>query len=214
MNYRVNIGCGRTPTEGWVNFDNTPAIKLAKSPLKRNLAKLFRLLNQPQIENIEWLMANTIEFADAQKKIPLPEKSIEVLYTSHMFEHLSRDGAIRFLDEAKRVLVDGGVIRIVIPDLEKAISEYNERKNADEFMETLLLSAPPINSLRDKLWLIFSGYRHHQWMYDGNSLSRLMENRGFRNVTIQRSGETLINNPGNLNLFEREEESVVVEAMR
>ena len=157
---------------------------------------------------------NTIEYADATTKIPLLDNSVITLYSSHMFEHLSRDGGVRFLQEVKRVLVSDGVVRIVIPDLEKAISRYNKEKNADEFMESILVSAPPISSLIDKVHLIFSGYRHHQWMFDGDSLAKLMKSQGFRNVTIQISGNTLIENPGNLNLFEREKESVVVEAKK
>ncbi|MDG1864809.1 MAG: methyltransferase domain-containing protein, partial [Woeseiaceae bacterium] len=201
MGYQVNIGCGQTPTEDWINFDNSPAIKLAKSPLKLRLAKMLGLLTKPQIENIEWLKKNTIEYADATIKIPLLDNSVITLYSSHMFEHLSRDGGVRFLQEVKRVLVSDGVVRIVIPDLEKAISRYNKEKNADEFMESILVSAPPISSLIDKVRLIFSGYRHHQWMFDGDSLAKLMKSQGFRNVTIQISGNTLIENPGNLNLF-------------
>ena len=128
--------------------------------------------------------------------------------------HVRVFGTVRFLQEVKRVLVSDGVVRIVIPDLEKAISRYNKEKNADEFMESILVSAPPISSLIDKVRLIFSGYRHHQWMFDGDSLAKLMKSQGFRNVTIQISGNTLIENPGNLNLFEREKESVVVEAKK
>ena len=214
MGYQINIGCGQTPTEGWINFDNSPSIKLAKSPLKLRLAKMLGFLTKPQIENIEWLKKNTIEYADASTKIPLLDNSVITLYSSHMFEHLSRDGGVRFLQEVKRVLVSDGIVRIVIPDLEKAISRYNKEKNADEFMENILVSAPPISSLIDKVRLIFSGYRHHQWMFDGDSLAKLMKSQGFRNVTIQISGNTLIKNPGNLNLFEREKESVVVEAKK
>ena len=51
MSVKINIGCGRTPTEGWRNFDNTLAIRLARSPLKYFLAKFFGLLNKTQIEN-------------------------------------------------------------------------------------------------------------------------------------------------------------------
>jgi len=214
MSYQINIGCGQTPTKGWINFDNSPAIKLAQSPLKLRLVKMLGLLTKQQIKNIEWLKKNTIEYADATTKIPLLDNSVITIYSSHMFEHLSRDGGVRFLQGVKRVLVNEGVVRIAIPDLEKAISRYNKEKNADEFMESILVSAPPISSLIDKVRLIFSGYRQHQWMFDGDSLANLMKSQGFRNVTIQLSGNTLIENPGNLNLFEREKESVVVEAKK
>ena len=49
-------------------------------------------------------------------------------------------------------------------------------------------------------------------MYDGESLVSALEKQGFSNVIIQRNGETLIKEIGQLNLFDREEESVIVEA--
>ena len=52
---RINIGCGSNPSKGWLNFDNTPAIKLANSPLKYRIAKLFGMLKKTHIENIERL---------------------------------------------------------------------------------------------------------------------------------------------------------------
>ncbi|MAQ20754.1 MAG: hypothetical protein CMD52_04495, partial [Gammaproteobacteria bacterium] len=146
--------------------------------------------------------------------IPLPDNSVKTVYTSHMFEHLSRNEGILFLQEVKRVLMDNGILRISVPDLEKYISRYNKTKNADEFMEGILVNAPPISTLLDKIKLVYTGYRHHQCMYDGNSLSKLLHSQGFRDVTIQIHGNTLIENSENLNLHEREEQSVYVEARK
>ena len=67
MSIKVNIGCGTSPTEGWLNFDNSPAIELAKSPFKYKFAKAMGLLNEQQIENINWNMEHSIQFADATK---------------------------------------------------------------------------------------------------------------------------------------------------
>ena len=39
-------------------------------------------------------------------------KGIETLYSSHMFEHLSREGAEFFLKDALRVLETDGILRI------------------------------------------------------------------------------------------------------
>ena len=214
MNYCVNIGCGSSPTEGWRNFDNSPAIKLARSPFKYFLAKSLGLLNPTHINYIEWLKKNKIEFCDATKKIPLSDNSVKTLYSSHMFEHLSRDASIMFLNEARRVLSDDGVMRIAVPDLELMITTYNKNKNAEQFMENSLLTAPPIDSLKKMVQLFFSGYRHHQWMYDGNSLVSLITKQKFSTVIIQSNGETLIKEPGELNLSEREQESIIVEATK
>ena len=51
---RVNIGCGKNPTNGWQNFDNTLSLKLAKFPLVTYFLKMVGFLNKAQIDYIEW----------------------------------------------------------------------------------------------------------------------------------------------------------------
>jgi len=65
-----------------------------------------------------------------------------------------------------------------------------------------------------KISLFFSGYRHHQWMYDEKSLSKLLKKIGFKEVFTCKAGQTNIENPGSLNLLERVEESVYLEAKK
>ena len=214
MMHRINIGCGSTPSEGWLNFDNTPAIKLANSPLKYRTAKLFGMLNKDHIENIEWNKKNKIKYADATKHIPLSSNSVEAIYTSHMFEHLSNEGAKSFLYEAKRILKNDGVLRIAIPDLKISVERYMANEDADEFMNSLLVEAPPIKSLKQKVFLFMNGYRHHQWMYDGKSLSNLFREVGLKNIKVCAEGETSIKDSSGLDIFERAEQSVVVEATK
>ena len=213
MNIKVNIGCGRTPTEGWLNFDNSPAIKLAKSPFKYKLAKAMGLLKEQQIENIKWNMEHNIQFADATKSVPLQTSSVDCIYTSHMVEHLSQKGARNFLNEVKRVLKVGGVVRIAVPDLRIAVDDYLETNDADAFMRGILVQAPEINTLKQKINLFVSGYRHHQWMYDGASLSKLLTEMGFSSADICKDGKTNIIDADGLNLYEREEQSVYVEGI-
>ena len=211
---RVNIGCGTTPTKGWLNFDNSPALKLAMQPFKFYLARSLGLLNRPQLENIEWNREHSISFADATKTLPLESSSITCIYTSHMVEHLSILGLNQFLLESLRVLESGGILRVSVPDLRKAIDEYILDCDADRFMTGLLVTAPPINTVTEKLKVLVSGYRHHQWMYDGKSLSKLMSDRGFRNVTIQEPGSTMIEDAVGLDLHERSEQSLYVEGQK
>ena len=214
MSNRVNIGCGKAPTNGWINMDNSLAIKLANSPLKYKIARTLGLLNAEQIENIEWNKLNKIKFADATKTLPLKDSSVECIYASHMLEHLPKNGAKIFLKEAKRVLKSGGILRLAVPDLKIAIEEYLKSRDADSFMERILVEPPPISSLKQKLILLITGYRHHQWMYDGVSLSKLFKEIGFNEVEICKSGYTKIHNPDELNLNEHEDHSVYVEGVK
>lgn len=50
--------------------------------------------------------------------IPFHENSFDVVYRSHLSEHFTKSDAEIFIGECYKVLRPGGVIRIVVPDLE------------------------------------------------------------------------------------------------
>jgi len=93
------------------------------------------LINKDQESLILAARNNDIRWVDATTHIPLPDASVDVLYSSHMVEHLDRESAMSFLTEVRRVLVSNGVVRIVVPDLKKLVAEYLEREDADAFIE-------------------------------------------------------------------------------
>jgi predicted SAM-dependent methyltransferase len=131
-----------------------------------------------------------------------------------MMEHLSKEESVSFLNEALRVLEPGGVLRIAVPDLKLQVNSYVQTQDADTFMEKILLAPPPINTIKEKISLFFTGYRQHQWMYDEKSLSKLLKKVGFSQIFICKAGETNIYNPHTLNLHERSDESVYVEGLK
>jgi len=151
-------------------------------------------------------------WADATKGIPLPDNSVEVLYTSHMVEHLDRDEIRTFLKEAIRVLIPLGIIRIVVPDLEIFARQYIADGDADIFMRKTHLGRQKPKTFRDKVQYVLVGDRHHQWMFDGRSMILLLSSMGFKNPQVLPPGSTTIPNPGELDLCERKEDSVYVEA--
>jgi predicted SAM-dependent methyltransferase len=157
---------------------------------------------------------NSIEWADATKRIPFRDGSVDVLYASHMLEHLDRVEVALFLKEANRVLRSGGTIRIAVPDLALYARRYFETGDADVFVQTTNLTQPKPRTTFQKLRMLVTGGRHHHWMYDGPSLCRLLERAGFENATVLKPGHTRIPDPGQLDLYERADESVYVEALR
>lgn len=58
------------------------------------------------------------------KGIPFNDKSFDLVYHSHVLEHFSKEDGEKFVSECLRVLKPGGVLRIVIPDLECIVKEY------------------------------------------------------------------------------------------
>src|SRR5687768_2073927 len=61
---------------------------------------------------------------DVRRGLPFPDQSCDVAYSSHMLEHLSPQEASRFLRECFRILKPGGIIRIVVPNLEAICRAY------------------------------------------------------------------------------------------
>lgn len=108
----MNIGCGQAPTPGWTNYDNSVSIRIAKYPLLVAVAERLGLLGEGPKGFVSFAKDSDIIWADAARRIPLPDNSVEVLYTSHMVEHLDREEAKRFMQEAYRVLTPNGIIRI------------------------------------------------------------------------------------------------------
>ena len=58
------------------------------------------------------------------KGIPFADATFDVVYHSHVLEHFSREDANGFIKECYRVLKPGGIIRVVVPDLESIINQY------------------------------------------------------------------------------------------
>ncbi len=56
--------------------------------------------------------------------IPFPDSTFDFVYHSHVLEHFSKSDGRKFLKECFRVLKPGGVLRVVIPDLEVIAKLY------------------------------------------------------------------------------------------
>jgi len=59
------------------------------------------------------------------KGLPFEGNNFDVVYHSQVLEHFSKKEAPKFISECYRVLRVGGVLRIVVPDLENICKEYS-----------------------------------------------------------------------------------------
>lgn len=214
MSIRINVGCGQSPTPGWHNYDNSPAIWIGQSRLATAAFRLLGLLDAGNLSYIDYCRRNDIRYADAVKRIPHADGAVSVIYSSHMLEHLDRSEAARFMRECHRVLEPGGILRIAVPDLLPLARAYVAGGSADAFLSACVLELDKPRGFKGRLHQAIFGGREHHWMYDGASLSRLMSEAGFVQPAILRAGETSIVDPSGLNLRERESESVYVESRK
>lgn len=61
---------------------------------------------------------------DLSKPLEIPDGQYHAVYCSHVLEHLSRSKAPGVLAEFARILMQGGVCRMVVPDLELICRHY------------------------------------------------------------------------------------------
>ena len=171
MGLVLNLGCGSQLGDGWVNVDYALGARMAKLPLFRPLNSRLKMFK------FDW--DDRIYLHDLTKPFPWPSNSADAIYSSHTLEHLSREDGRRFLSECHRVLRAGGLIRIVVPDLREAVTDYLEgRVKADDFVEQLgVLYIPGGSPLKRKLapFVQFP----HKCMYDTGRLVEILGEIGF-----------------------------------
>lgn len=189
---KINIGCGKTALDGWINFDNSYGVILAGKP------QLARALTKLGVVKEHWWKGwenKDIRRADIRDGLPFRDGEVDFIYTSHVIEHLSPAGGAKLLAECRRVLKPAGLLRVVTPDLEHLIhmhaslkSEFdrdNPTTNApgDHFMRCLMIVEDDTRSsntrlmsllTRDKVW--------HKWIYDYDSLYAALKRNGFTSI--------------------------------
>ena len=90
------------------------------------------------VDSPEWINFDYTPSSASVKKsnllgrLPLEDNSLEMVYSSHFLEHIPRPRVPSFLKECYRVLECGGVIRLVLPDLENLAREYISMRDAGD----------------------------------------------------------------------------------
>lgn len=191
---RLHLGCGMTAPPGWVNVDGSWNARLAKHPFLRRALAALHLLS-PEKAAVPW--NPNIVIHDIRKPLPFPAGSVGAIYASHVVEHLYLDESERLLRECFRVLAGGGILRVVVPDLNAIVREYlGERPfgelsqdfeimpRADRLNQRLLMRtpSPPTGNLFYRIYDSWQDFHSHKWMYDADSLAAHLESAGFADV--------------------------------
>ena len=204
----LNLGCGTKVSDSSevVNIDWSIELRLRRNRLTRALVS--RIIRGDRLERFDALPDN-IMVCNLAKGIPFPNESIDVVYHSHLLEHLDGTVAEQFLLDVKRVLKPGGIQRIVVPDLQKLCVAYQTHaarccEHADEIFRhdryvadiieqcvrrAAVGSARQKSILRAVENLILGDARRrgetHQWMYDEFNLRALLTRLGYRGISTQ-----------------------------
>jgi SAM-dependent methyltransferase len=131
---------------------------------------------------------------DATQRFPFADGVFQYVYTEHMIEHVPYQKGICMLQECYRVMQDGGVVRVVTPDLAAILGLYKNELGTDQrqylswFCKTLVPREFPPNAVS----AINAMFRQwgHQFIYDEGTLGDSMRAAGFTSIRRFALGES------------------------
>lgn len=166
---KLNLGCGPSGKNGWINYD------WGILPLINKLG-LTKILVQMGILDKNYLVKWPKFFlVDIRKRFPLNDDEIDYVYCSHVLEHFEPWEAKKILTESRRVLKKGGKIRLILPDIVYIIKNYKDAKQFNEFV---------YGYNKEKKYKCSFFIRGHQWMYDKSSFRKLLEECDFKKIKL------------------------------
>lgn len=113
---------------------------------------------------------------DVRKGLPYDDNVVDIIFSSHLIEHLTYDDGRAFVAECYRVLKPGGVLRLSCPDARKLMQMYNEGalSEFDEINEGCHAAPSQI----EKFWSLIAP--NHLSAYDRDMICSELEAVGFK----------------------------------
>jgi predicted SAM-dependent methyltransferase len=198
---KINIAAGPNifAYPGWINYDRVGFESyfewLKNTQLSPNCTwpndgpgsfdQLFKLHKY-----LQYYTTNYVAH-DIRKELPHENDSVDLIYMGQAIEHFNPVFEVpKILKECNRVMKPGGVIRITTPDLDLLIQMYFTKKmrifNKDQ--PDFYLESDPGSQLSFLMFgasgqnCTFDNYEGHMCMYTRYSLTKALENAGFKDV--------------------------------
>ncbi|MFO7973258.1 MAG: class I SAM-dependent methyltransferase [Candidatus Hydrogenedentota bacterium] len=106
----LNFGAGN-PVPGWVNLDASPFFRLPRW--------MHRCLGAAGVQRSKNFTRGFYKHYRHQsgRRLPFVDDSFQVIYASHVLEHVPADALEGLFVEFHRILAPEGLLRVVVPDL-------------------------------------------------------------------------------------------------
>jgi predicted SAM-dependent methyltransferase len=184
---QINVGCGTNCLKGWINIDNSFNARLVKFPIIKYLLHRLGFISKELLE-IPWERCkDSLLIWDVRKALPFKDNSVDVIYSSHLIEHLRKDEVHFFLLECNRIMKKKGLIRIVVPDLLIIAKKYLQKTEKNSINTSIAPSEFFLDSIgfgekREKSFISNFFEFPHKWMYDKISLEMELIDSGFIDI--------------------------------
>ena len=202
---KLNLGCGPQVVDGWVNVDYALGARLATNPILKPVIRKLKFFR------VDW--DPRIHIHDLTKPLPWKDETVDVCYTSHTVEHMSRAEGASLVREAFRILKPGGVLRVIVPDIRPLIERYRSGQvPADRVLEELgVLYGADKHGLRKVLAPLTEF--PHKCMYDLPAMTQLLQRSGFE-ARERAAFDSEIADIRSIELENRTFEAVIVEGKK
>ena len=101
------------------------------------------------------------------------DNSCELIYASHVLEYFDIEEARDVLSEWHRVLIENGILRLAVPNIEKLIEVYNQTNDLNNILGPLY-GKWEVNNAHNNIY--------HKTVYDMKNLSKLLTEVGYKNI--------------------------------
>lgn len=162
-NIYLNFWAGN-PIKDWDNLDTSPFFQLPKW-----IHRLLCKLNLSK-RSCKFIDTNFVYFKYKEwKKIPYLDNSVDIIYCSHVLEHLYINDIQSLIIEFYRILKNDWILRILVPDLKNTINKLFETEWA--FID-----------MTDNLWTLPNEFKKSikssvlEWFYGFPSLHKSIIN--------------------------------------
>lgn len=166
-----HLGCGPIIADGFLNIDGD----FASTGQQWKEEVLYAVADRPTAHFLLY---------DLRKGIPAVDGALDVVYHSHLLEHLSDDEGIAFLADCHRVLAPGGVMRVAVPDLGLWCANYVAGEDAffDWYRRTYLDDDGTRYATRAAVLAAMLFNWGHRMAYDFDALSARLTGAGFVDI--------------------------------
>ena len=147
--------------------------------------------------------------ADIRNGLPLEEASIDYIVSVHALPEMHYNDLVPTLQELRRVLKPGGVLRLVLPDLLKGVHAF-ERGDRDYF----LVPDEDAKNLGAKLVVQLIWYGYSRTLFTAEFIEEMLRKAGFEQIAHCEYQQTRSLFPEIVELDNRENESLYVEATK